>query len=47
MNLKKVVNLIHIYVHVALINFADSLNYKNNKLDLNIPLHQTSIVSLL
>ena len=26
---------------------GDSFNYENNKLALNIPIHQTSIVSLL
>ena len=38
MNLKKL---------VILINMAESFNHEKNKLALNMPLHQTSIVSLL
>ena len=38
MNLKKL---------VILINMADSFNHEKNKLALNMPLHQTSIVLFL
>ena len=47
MNFKKLEILINIYVHVTLLNFADSFNLENNKLAFNMPLHQTTIVSLL